>query len=74
MASVETLIPAPPGYVVDFEHPQRRGDLATYWCFGVGITMAVLFTAQRLYVKLCLGIGWAADDSEFSCSFAQYLC
>lgn len=64
MSDVTAVVPAPAGYVVDFENPQRRGDIATYWCFGVGVTLAMLFTAQRVYVKLGLGTGWAADDCK----------
>lgn len=67
MSSCETdtaLVPAPEGYDVDFCNPQRRADIATYWCFGVGMVLSLLFTAQRLYVKLGIGTGWQVDDSK----------
>lgn len=59
-----SLVPAPEGYIVDFDNPQRQGNVATYCCFGVGMFLAMLFTAQRLYVQLGLGRNWQIDDSE----------
>lgn len=73
MSDVTGVIPAPAGYVVDFENPQRRGDVATFWCFGLLVPVAMLFTAQRVYVKLGLGIGWAADDCMFAFPFLTVL-
>lgn len=58
------LFPAPPGYVVDFDNPQRRADVATYWCFGIGVALSIVFTAQRVYVKLGLRTGWTMDDCK----------
>ncbi|KAF3765348.1 hypothetical protein M406DRAFT_16195, partial [Cryphonectria parasitica EP155] len=66
-------IPAPAGYVVDFDHPQRHADLATYWCFGVGIVLALLFTAQRVYVKLVTGISLQLDDALLAVSWVTAL-
>lgn len=64
MTDVTAALPAPDGYVVDFDNPERRADVATYWCFGVGMSLAMLFTAQRVYVKLGIGTGWRLDDCK----------
>lgn len=61
---VTVLIPAPEGYVVDFANPQRRADIATYWVCGIGVFIAILFTIQRLYVKLVIGSGLQIDDCK----------
>lgn len=65
------LYPAPEGYVVDFDNPQRRADVATYWCFGIGVALSIVFTAQRVYVKLGLGTGWTLDDCELYFDFDE---
>lgn len=55
----------PDGYVVDFEHPQRRADIQTYWCFGVGNFLALIFLAQRFYTKLHVVKSFQLDDGMF---------
>lgn len=73
MSSCETataLVPAPEGYEADLCNPERRADIATYWCFGGGMILSLLFTAQRLYVKLGVRTGWQVDDSEYLSCFA----
>lgn len=62
--NVTAFLPAPEGYDVDFCNPQRRAQHACYWCFGWGAALSILFTAQRLYVKLGIGTGWHFDDSR----------
>lgn len=43
---------APSGYVVDFEHPKRKGDVDGYWVHAFGIFFALGFLIMRIYVKL----------------------
>lgn len=62
--NVTAVAAAPEGYDVDLCHPQQRAAIATYWCFGIGLVLSLLFTAQRLYVKLGIGTGWQVDDSR----------
>lgn len=59
-----TLVPAPEGYVVDFDNPQRLDRVAAYWCYGVGVFFSVVFTAQRIYVKIALKLPWQLDDCK----------
>ncbi|KAK7943540.1 uncharacterized protein PG986_012653 [Apiospora aurea] len=59
---IVTLAPPPDGYVVNFEHPQRRADIQTYWCFGVGNLLALIFLAQRFYTKLHIVKSLQLDD------------
>jgi hypothetical protein len=71
---VITVLPAPEGYVVNFDDPRRNGDIATYWIFGVGFFLATLFLVQRLYVKIFLRRNLGLDDgtSSFTTSYFLY--
>ncbi|CEI39628.1 hypothetical protein FVEN_g1915 [Fusarium venenatum] len=66
---VPVAIPPPKGYVVNFDHPQRRHEIEAYVASSVGMGIAFLFVLQYLYVKVwilrkleletaCLLIGW----------------
>jgi hypothetical protein len=47
-----TVVMLPPeGYIVNFDHPQRRHQMESYIISGVGIVLAFLFVFQYLYVK-----------------------
>ncbi|KAK8005969.1 hypothetical protein PG991_012266 [Apiospora marii] len=59
---VETFLPAPPGYDVNFAHPQRRGDLEVYWVTGIGNALMLVFVGQRLYTKVAFSNGLLVDD------------
>lgn len=59
---VVTVLPAPEGYVVDFDNPQRAGVPEAYWVAGVGTFFSVLFMGQRLYTKIFLATGLKLDD------------
>lgn len=59
---VLVAIPPPDGYVVDFENPQRRSVTATYTICGVGMTLALFFMLQRLYVKIFIRNKFGVDD------------
>lgn len=63
---VETVLAAPEGYVVDFDHPQRQGVPQAYYVAGFGTAISLLFFAQRLYVKVCLAGGLLVDDCELN--------
>jgi hypothetical protein len=47
-----TALPPPAGYVVDFENPQRQGDIVGYCVAGIGSLLALLFMGQGIYVKV----------------------
>ncbi|KAG6354442.1 hypothetical protein INS49_004459 [Diaporthe citri] len=59
---VLVLVPPPPGYVVNFDNPQRQADVPTYWLAGIGLIFAMLFTAQRVYVKSVVVKRFQLDD------------
>ncbi|RGP73804.1 hypothetical protein FSPOR_1498 [Fusarium sporotrichioides] len=42
----------PEGYVVNFEHPQRRHEIEAYVASSVGMGIAFFFVLQYLYVKV----------------------
>lgn len=55
-------LPPPEGYVVDFENPQRNSVTVTYVVSGVGMTLALFFLLQRLYVKIFVRNKFGIDD------------
>ncbi|KAH8200524.1 hypothetical protein TruAng_005301 [Truncatella angustata] len=59
---IEVLLQAPDGYVVDLANPQRNGEHGAYWAYGIGTFLAVLFLAQRLFVRVVVGSGLQIDD------------
>lgn len=61
---VLTLLPAPDGYVVDFDNPQRQATHEAYWVASVGNVVALLFLMQKLYTKIHLDKRFQTDDSE----------
>ncbi|KAJ0357161.1 hypothetical protein COL154_010363 [Colletotrichum chrysophilum] len=61
-SGVITALPAPEGYIVDFENPQRRDVVETYVVVGIGMFLALLFLLQRLYVKVVIRKKFGLDD------------
>lgn len=59
---VLTALPAPPGYVVDFDNPARNADTAAYWVVGVGNFLTILFIGQRFYVNAFVKRNLRLDD------------
>ncbi|KAK0368713.1 integral membrane protein [Colletotrichum limetticola] len=57
-----SVIPAPPGVTVDFDHPRQQKVLEHYLLFGVGGTIAFIALCQRFYTKLFLSKGLQVDD------------
>ena len=51
---VLTALPAPAGYIVDFDNPLRQSNIATYWIVGIGNALSLLFMGQHLYVNGCI--------------------
>ena len=58
----ETLIPAPEGYVVDFENPKIQYMVESYTVASVEMTIAFLFLIQRLYTKIALMKSFQLED------------
>jgi hypothetical protein len=59
------IVPAPYGYVVDLENPQRRGEAIITWVGIVGMVIATTFLVVRAYTKLVFVKKLASDDCEF---------
>ena len=59
-----TIIPPPPGYVVDFSNPQRRLVAATYTIAIVENVFAFAFLVQRLYTKIHLMKRFHLEDGN----------
>ncbi|KAK1701612.1 hypothetical protein BDP67DRAFT_423874 [Colletotrichum lupini] len=57
-----TVIKAPEGYLVDFEHPQQQKVLEHYLVFGILGPLAFLTLIQRFYTKFRLSDGPKIDD------------
>ncbi|THV54676.1 hypothetical protein BGAL_0022g00320 [Botrytis galanthina] len=62
MSSPIALLPAPEGYIVDFDNPARYENITGYWVFGVGIILSFLFLCMRIYTKAVVSRSFAAED------------
>ncbi|KAF6806675.1 integral membrane protein [Colletotrichum sojae] len=51
---VLTVLPAPEGYVVNFDNPQRRAVPEAFYVSGFGTFLSLLLMGQRLYTKAFL--------------------
>ncbi|KAJ0158838.1 hypothetical protein CTA2_10764 [Colletotrichum tanaceti] len=59
-----SVIPAPPGVEVNFDHPRQQKVLEHYLIFGIGGTIALVALCQRFYTKLYLSKGLQIDDAS----------
>jgi cytochrome c-type biogenesis protein CcmH/NrfF len=50
-SSIVAFLPAPSGYVVNFDHPQRKGIPMVYWVTGVGLVLATIAITMRIYTR-----------------------
>jgi len=62
------IFPAPPGYIVDVDNPQRTGEAANFWIGTLGMIVAAIFMAIRVYTKTRLAKNFTPDDSKPICS------
>ncbi|KAH8812675.1 hypothetical protein F5884DRAFT_672947 [Xylogone sp. PMI_703] len=60
----KAVLPAPPGYHVDFEHPQQYGNTQGYWVSGIGITIASFFLFVRIYTRAVILRTFALEDAD----------
>ncbi|KAI4644072.1 uncharacterized protein J4E78_009655 [Alternaria triticimaculans] len=58
----EPIFPAPPGYIVDVDNPQRTGEAANFWIGTLGMIIAAIFMAIRVYTKARLAKNFTSDD------------
>ncbi|KAF4992244.1 hypothetical protein FGRMN_7274 [Fusarium graminum] len=67
---VTVAVLPPEGYIVDFDHPQRRYHMESYVVSGTGMALAFLFVLQYLYVKL-----WVLrkPDGETACLVTAWI-
>ncbi|KAI5458203.1 hypothetical protein BGZ63DRAFT_432708 [Mariannaea sp. PMI_226] len=63
---VEVFRLPPPGYVVDFAHPQQQKKLDHYLIFGIGGPLALIALLQRYYTKIFLSKGLQVDDASIA--------
>jgi hypothetical protein len=61
---VRTLVPAPEGYVVNFDNPPSQKVLDHYLITGILGPLAFIALCQRYYTKLFLSKGLQVDDGE----------
>ena len=59
------IVPAPDGYVVDLQHPQRRGEAIITWVGIVGMVIATILLMIRAYTKIMLVKKLSSDDCKF---------
>ncbi|KAF6825094.1 integral membrane protein [Colletotrichum plurivorum] len=63
---VLTVLPAPEGYVVRFDNPQRRAVPEAFYVSGFGTFLSLLLMGQRLYTKAFLIGRLQLDDDMFA--------
>lgn len=61
---VPTVMAPPPGYVVDFNNPQRRLVTEAYAVAAVENVLAIVFLAQRLYTKIFVMKQFVVEDGD----------
>lgn len=62
----QPIFPAPPGYVVNLDNPQRTGEAANFWVGTSGMIVAAIFMATRVYTKTKLAKNFTPDDGKLS--------
>lgn len=60
-------VPPPPGYVVDFNNPQRRLESQVYTVIVVENLLALAFLLQRLYTRVHLMKLFQVEDGKIGC-------
>ncbi|KAF2744974.1 hypothetical protein M011DRAFT_460462 [Sporormia fimetaria CBS 119925] len=60
------LFPAPEGYIVNLDNPQRSGVAANLWVGSVGIVLSTILFSIRIYTKTFLARNFSADDVQYS--------
>ncbi|KAK2035094.1 integral membrane protein [Colletotrichum zoysiae] len=65
-----SVIPAPPGVEVNFDHPLQQKVLEHYLIFGIGGTLAFVALCQRFYTKMFLSKGLEVDDAFMTLGWA----
>lgn len=59
------IVPAPLGYLVDLQNPQRRGEALITWVGIIGMVIATALLLVRVYTKVVLVKKISADDCEY---------
>lgn len=59
------ILPPPPGYIVDLDNPQRRGQNLIPWIGIVGLVIATALLIVRVYTKAVLAKKITSDDCGF---------
>jgi len=62
----QPIFPAPPGYFVDLDNPQRTGEAANFWVGTLGMIVAAIFMVIRVYTKTRLAKNFTPDDGKLS--------
>ncbi|TGO39252.1 hypothetical protein BHYA_0057g00190 [Botrytis hyacinthi] len=63
MSSPMASLPAPEGYIVNFDNPARYENITGYWVFGIGIILSFSFLCMRIYTKAVVSRSFAAEDA-----------
>jgi hypothetical protein len=65
-ATMSAFLPAPSGYIVNFDHPQRNGLPLAYWLTGVSFVCAVFALAMRIYTRTIIVKDFKLEDCKSS--------
>lgn len=61
---VLTVLPAPEGYVVNFENPPQIGNIGGYFVTGFGLALASAFLFMRLYTRIAITRNFGIEDGN----------
>ena len=61
---IQTVLPDPGEYPVDFDNPRRQAVPHAYWIAGVGTILSLLMMIQRLYTKTVVMGRLQLDDGK----------
>lgn len=67
------LVPPPPGFVVNFENPQRQLETQVYTVVAVENVLALAFLLQRLYTRIYLMRLFQVEDGKMTIKTARFL-
>ncbi|KIW03797.1 uncharacterized protein PV09_05098 [Verruconis gallopava] len=73
-STLVALIPAPSGYVVNFDDPQRKAVPGCFWITSIGLVLATFFYFMRVYTKVRIVKDFNAEDWCITISFFFSIC
>jgi len=64
--TVVAIMAPPMGHVLNFENPQRKGDIEGYWVVGSGVILGFMVLSLRVYIRAFVARSFVLADGAFS--------